>query len=146
MWKLAVGCFAVVVLAGCAGRAPQLSPLVHAADQSLSCSQIAAETKINNERISRLAAEQNWKMGQNAVAGIVGFMVWPAWLALDFQDAAGKEAQSISQRNEYLLTIAKDRCQAKSQIARSTPAPASEDPTLSALASNTELVAGFVNR
>ncbi len=56
-------------------------------------------------------------MGQNAVAGVVGFMVWPAWLGLDFQDAAGKEAKALSQRNEYLLTLAKDRCRPATQTA-----------------------------
>jgi hypothetical protein len=146
MWKLAVICFAVIALGGCAGRAPQISPLIHATDHRLGCDQIAAEAKINNERMSALATEQNWKLGQNAVAGIVGFMIWPAWLGLDFQNAAGKEAEALSQRNEYLLAMANGRCQSKTQVARAAPAPVSDEPFLSTLASNTELTAGFANR
>jgi hypothetical protein len=29
---------------------------------------------------------------------------------MDFQDAAGKEGKSLSQRNEYLGTLAQQRC------------------------------------
>ena len=46
-----------VLLAGCAGRAPQLTPIVQAVDQQLSCDQIVAEIKANNEKITDLARE-----------------------------------------------------------------------------------------
>jgi hypothetical protein len=143
--KFAVGGLALLALSGCAGRAPQISPLIHATDHHLGCDQIAAEAKINNERISTLATEQSLKMGQNVVAGVAGFMIWPAWLGLDFQDAAGKEARALSQRNEYLQAMAKDRCLPKNQIARAAPPPATE-PYLSSFASNSEIAASLVNR
>ncbi len=118
MYKSVVGVGVLAVaLSGCAGRAPQITPLVQVADTGMSCTQIQAETQSNNKRISELATEQGWKMGQNAVAGVVGFLVWPAWLGLDLQDAAGKEAHALSQRNEYLNTIALDRCRPAAQTA-----------------------------
>lgn len=131
----------VLSLAGCAGRAPQLTPLVQVSDRALSCAEIEAETTINNQRISDLAVEQSWKLGQNAVAGVVGFMAWPAWLGLDFQDAAGKEARALSQRNEYLLTLSRDRCRPATQTASAAP-----QQTPSALATNAEIAAALVAR
>jgi hypothetical protein len=100
----------VIPLEGCAGRAPQLEPLVQASDPTLTCEQIIAETKINNEKISKLATEQGWKVTQNVAAGVVGLVIWPVWFGMDWQNAAGKEGEALSQRNEYLGTLAKDRC------------------------------------
>lgn len=136
MRKVCIGCLAVLTLSACAGRAPQPIPLVMVSDRQLDCDEIKAEVKRNNQKTSDLAIEQGWKMGQNAVAGIVGFMVWPAWLGLDLQDAAGKEAAALSHRNEYLLALARERCQPTSQTA-SLP---QLDPPLSPLASNAEIL------
>jgi len=79
-------------------------------DQSLTCEQIIAEIKANNERISDLAREEGLKVTQNVVAGVAGLFVPVLWFGMDFQDAAGKEAKALSQRNEYLASLAKDRC------------------------------------
>ncbi len=106
-----------LVMCGCAGRAPQLTPVVQAVDQHMTCEQIQAEAKINNDRITDLATEQGWKVGQNVAAGVVGLVIWPVWFGMDFQDAAGKEAKSLSQRNEYLMTLAKARCGAPTETA-----------------------------
>lgn len=103
-------CFGALLICGCAGRAPQLTPVIQATDQHVTCEQIQAEAKINNDRITDLATEQGWKVGQNVAAGVVGLVIWPVWFGMDFQDAAGKEAKSLSQRNEYLMTLAKIRC------------------------------------
>lgn len=140
MFKFAVCALSALALGACAGRAPQLTPLVLTSDPHLSCGAIQAEAKLNNARISDLAAEQNWKLGQNAVAGIVGFMAWPAWLGLDLQNAAGHEAKALSQRNDYLATLASTRCnmqQTASSGAMTTP---SLVPTF---ASTAEIGAGF---
>jgi hypothetical protein len=106
-----------LVMCGCAGRDPQLTPVVQAVDQHMTCEQIQAAAKVNNDRITDLATEQGWKVGQNVAAGVVGLVIWPVWFGMDFQDAAGKEAKSLSQRNEYLMTLAKARCGAPSQTA-----------------------------
>jgi hypothetical protein len=132
----------LLTLTACAGRAPQITPVTLTSDRQLSCREIDAETKLNNERISKLATEQNWKLGQNAVAGVVGFMVWPAWLALDFQNAAGQEAQALSQRNEYLLALARERCSKTTTQSAGLKLPEPEFP--SALASNAEIEASLL--
>ncbi len=143
--RVSIVCLGVLSLTACAGRTPQPIPMVLVSDRQLDCGAIEAELKLNNQKISDLAIERGWKMGQNAVAGVIGFMIWPAWLGLDFQDAAGKEATALSQRNEYLLALYRERCTTKTQTA-SLPPPEPREPTLSPLASNTDLAAGFVNR
>jgi len=145
MLKVCVGCLVALTVSACAGRVPQPSPIFLASDQQLECGAIEAEAKINNERIATLAVEQNWKFGQNVTAGIAGFMLWPAWLALDFQDAAGKEAKSLSLRNQYLLTLAEERCQPAMQTASVEPS-APTSPEKSALASNDEIASSLVSR
>jgi hypothetical protein len=141
MWRWGAAFVAVMFLGACAGRPPELIPLVQTADTQLSCAQIQAETQINNERISKLATEQNWKMGQNVVAGIVGFAVWPAWLGLDFQNAAGKDATALTQRNEYLLALANERCRTKTETA--SAAPSSLDLPFAPVIASSSLGAGL---
>jgi hypothetical protein len=106
----ALGILSTIVLCGCAGRAPELTPIVQQVDQHMTCDQIIAETQANNERISTLATEEGWKVTQNVAAGVVGLFIWPVWFGMDFQDAAGKEGQALSQRNQYLGTLAQQRC------------------------------------
>lgn len=142
MLKIGAASIALLTLTACAGRAPELTPLVQASDTKISCSDIGAETKRNTERISALATEQSWKMGQNAVAGIVGFMVWPAWLGLDLQNAAGQEAHALSQRNEHLMALSGERCRTTAQTAQLDPTPDES----SALASNAEIAASLLGR
>ena len=96
--------------AGCAGRDPNLIQAVQISDQQLNCQQITAEIRANNEKISQLASEQGWKVAQNVTAGVVGLVIWPIWFGMDFKDAAGKEASALSQRNEYLGTLAGTKC------------------------------------
>lgn len=139
MLRFGVSCFVLLSLSACAGRPPQTAPLFMVSDRQLDCNEIEAETKLNNQRISDLAIEQGWKMGQNAVAGVVGFMIWPAWLGLDLQDAAGKEAKALSQRNEYLLSLAADRCRPATQTASVTPREELIVPP-SPLANNSEIL------
>ncbi len=49
-------------------------------------------------------------MTQNVAAGVAGIVVPVLWFGMDFQDAAGKEGKALSQRNEYLASVAKAKC------------------------------------
>ena len=69
--------FFLVLLSGCAGRAPELTPIVLPTDQFANCDQIMAEIKANNQRMTDLANEEGWKVGQNVAAGVVGLVIWP---------------------------------------------------------------------
>jgi hypothetical protein len=54
-----------------------------------------AEIKANNARITDLANEEGWKVGQNVAAGVVGLVIWPVWFGMDFQDR-GREGRQIA--------------------------------------------------
>jgi hypothetical protein len=121
MQKFSISIFLAFMIAGCAGRAPDLVQVVQVTDQQLTCDQIAAEVAANNARITDLAREEGWKVTQNVAAGVVGLVIWPVWFGMDFQDAAGKEGKALSQRNQYLATVAANRCGPPAETASITP-------------------------
>ncbi len=100
------------MLSACAGRAPQLVATVQVYDQQRDCLAINAEIAANAQQVSRLAVEESDKRTQNIVAGTVGMVLFfPALLAMDFQDAAGKETLALTNRNSYLAVLAaQKRC------------------------------------
>jgi hypothetical protein len=108
--RFAILAMAGLILAACAGRPPQPVATVTEADRYLTCQQIVAEVQINNDRISELGAEEGAKVAQNVVAGVAGLFIPVLWLGMDYQDAAGKEGQALSQRNRYLSGLAEARC------------------------------------
>jgi hypothetical protein len=121
MHKFSISILLAFMIAGCAGRAPDLVQVVQVTDQQLTCDQIAAEVAANNARITDLAREEGWKVTQNVAAGVVGLVIWPVWFGMDFQDAAGKEGKALSQRNQYLATVAANRCGPPAETASIPP-------------------------
>ena len=102
-------CVAMLVGA-CAGRAPNPVPVVQSVDDTMDCDAIRAEISANNQRIADLAAESGAKVGQNIAAGIAGaFFILPLFL-MDFQGSAGIDDRSLRARNDYLATLARQRC------------------------------------
>ena len=57
-----------------------------------------------------IASEQGLKVGQNVAAGVAGLVVWPLLFAMDFQDTAGKEVAALQSRQQYLATLAQQKC------------------------------------
>ncbi len=106
---IAAACIAAA-LGACAGRDPQPLATVQPQDQTMTCLQIRAEIEANNAKSTQLANEQGWKVAQNVGAGVVGLVIWPVWFGMDFKDAAGKEAAALQARQQYLTTIATERC------------------------------------
>ena len=74
------------------------------------CTQIRAEIEGNNIKAQQLADEQGLKVAQNVGAGVVGLVLWPVWFGMDFKDAAGKEVAALQARQQYLTTLATERC------------------------------------
>jgi hypothetical protein len=97
---------ALLVLAGCAGRAPQPVAVVQPQDRYMDCTAIQAEVLANNKTIQGLGSEEGGKVAQNVAAGVVGLFIWPVWFGMDFQGAAGKEEAALQSRQEYLATLA----------------------------------------
>ena len=99
-----------VALGACAGRAPQPVAVVQPQDRYADCTAITAEIEANNQRVKELASEQGLKVGQNVAAGVAGLVVWPLLFAMDFQDSAGKEVAALQSRQQYLATLAEQKC------------------------------------
>ena len=104
------GALTVLVLSACAGRDPQPIASVQPQDAYSDCIMIRAEIEANNAKAAQLANEQGGKVAQNVAAGVVGVVIWPVWFGMDFKDAAGKEAAALQARQQYLTTLATERC------------------------------------
>lgn len=102
-----------VVSGGCAGRAPQPAAVVQPHDQFSDCAAIQAEIQANNQRVQQLADEQGVKVVQNVAAGVAGLFVWPLFFAMDLQGTASTEMNALQARQQYLGTLAQQRCAAQ---------------------------------
>jgi hypothetical protein len=110
MRTVAVAMGIAVTVGACAGRAPQPVAVVQPQDRYADCTAITAEIEANNQKVSELASEQGLKVGQNVAAGVAGLVVWPLLFAMDFQDTASKEVAALQSRQQYLTTLAEQRC------------------------------------
>jgi hypothetical protein len=99
-----------LALSACAGRDPEPIATVQPQDAYSDCTMIRAEIEGNNQKAKDLADEQGWKVAQNVGAGVVGLVIWPLWFGMDFKGAAGKEAAALQARQQYLTTLATERC------------------------------------
>ena len=103
---LAIG----VALAACAGRDPQAIASVQAQDAYSNCTMIRAEIEANNQKAQQLAEEQGLKVAQNVAAGVSGLVIWPLWFGMDFKGATGQEVAALQARQQFLTTLATERC------------------------------------
>jgi len=99
-----------LALGACAGRSPQPVAVVQPQDPYSDCAAITAEIEANNRRVNELASEGNLKVAQNVAAGVAGVFVPVLWFGMDWQGAAGTEAASLQSRQQYLATLAQQRC------------------------------------
>ena len=98
------------LLAGCAGRPPTPVAIVQPQDRYEDCQALTAEMGYNNQRLSDLSSEQGAKVAQNVAAGVAGVFIWPLWFAMDLQGAASTDAAAMQARQQYLATLASQRC------------------------------------
>jgi hypothetical protein len=94
----------------CAGRDPQPVATVQVTDANASCAMIAAEIEANNIKVQELASEQGGKVAQNVAAGVAGVFIPVLWFAMDFKGAANKEVTALQARQQYLTSLATERC------------------------------------
>jgi hypothetical protein len=127
----------VLSLGACAGRAPNPVAVVQPQDRSMDCTAIQAESKSNADKLVGLGKEDGGKVAQNVAAGVAGVFIPVLWFAMDFQNASGKEAQALNARQQYLGTLAEQRCTAvgPSGPAQATPPSPSADAPVPATAS-----------
>jgi hypothetical protein len=106
-------CFAMAIgfaVSACAGRDPAPVASVQPQDVYSDCTMIRAEIEANNTKAKELADEQGLKTAQNVAAGVVGIVIWPVWFGMDFKGAAAKDVAALQARQEYLTTLATQRC------------------------------------
>ena len=94
----------------CAGRDPQPVATVQVTDANATCAMIAAEIEANNIKVRELAGEEGGKVAQNVAAGVAGVFIPVLWFAMDFKGAASKEVTALQARQQYLTTLATERC------------------------------------
>lgn len=99
-----------LALTACAGRDPAPVASVQAQDVYSDCTMIRAEIEANNAKAQQLADEKGLKVAQNVAAGVVGIVIWPVWFAMDAKGAAGTDATALAARQQYLTTLAAQRC------------------------------------
>src|SRR5262249_47718253 len=124
--KQIIGVLALTaVLAACAGREPMQIAVVQPQDSTSDCTALQAELNANATRITSLSKESSNTKSGNVALGVAGALLfWPALFAMDFKDAAGKDAATLQARQNYLATLATQRCGYQIQ-APTPPAPAS---------------------
>lgn len=101
---------AALAVSACAGRAPAPVAVTQAQDRYMDCAAINAEVQANNKKVTELGGEEGAKVAQNVAAGVAGLIIWPLWFAMDFQGAAPKEIAALQARQQYLATLAEQRC------------------------------------
>jgi hypothetical protein len=99
-----------LAMTACAGRDPAPVASVQPQDVYADCTMIRAEIEANNAKTKELADEQGWKVAQNVGAGLAGIVIWPIWFGMDWKGAAAKDAAALQARQQYLTTLAEQRC------------------------------------
>ncbi len=97
-------------LGACAGRDPHPVATVQPQDAYSDCTMIRAEIEANNQKAKQLVDEQGLKTAQNVAAGVVGIVIWPVWFGMDTKGAAATDAAALQARQQYLTTLATERC------------------------------------
>ena len=129
-------------LAACAGRAPAPVAVTQAQDRYMDCAAINAEVQANNKKITELGSEEGKKVAQNVIAGAAGVLIPVLWFAMDFQNAAGKEVAALQSRQQYLATLAEQRCGAAPPVAVQTVQMAPSAPAAVATAGGPQTYRG----
>lgn len=125
---------ASLLLGACAGRAPNPVAVVQPQDRYMDCAAISAEVQANNKKISELGSEEGGKVAQNVIVGAAGLFIPILWFGMDFQGTAGKEVAALQARQQYLGTLAEQRCGAivpiPIQSIPTAPAAPAPDPAV----------------
>lgn len=88
-----------IPLTACIGHdPPQPIATVQAQDANLDCATIQAEIQANHAKATELANEQGWTLKQ-----------WYRY-GQDYKGAAERDAAALNARQEYLTTLAAERC------------------------------------
>jgi hypothetical protein len=68
------------------------------------------------------------KVGQNVAAGVAGLFIPVLWFAMDFKGAASKDVAALQARQQYLTTLATEKCRPDSEPTRRSKPKLSTKP------------------
>lgn len=95
-----------IVIAGCAGREPNLIQAHSSFDDKLACDDVNLQISQTNSKMLELARETNSTSGKNMIMGVTGMLLfWPVLFAMDLKDAAAQELRGYEARNATLLHV-----------------------------------------
>jgi hypothetical protein len=86
-------------------------------DAMMDCTAINAEIASNTARQGELGNEKAGKFVQNFAAGFVGVFFLPAFFLIDAQGTQDIEGRALDARDQYLSTLALQRCPLQQQNA-----------------------------
>lgn len=95
-------------LVACAGRTAYPITVHQMDDAHQSCAFLRNEIKNIETEIQRLVPQTD-KTGKNVAVGIVGLVVWPAWLFMDLSSAEKEELHAYRMRYDHLISIYKEK-------------------------------------
>lgn len=97
---------ATALLAACAGRDPVPVSAYKPTDSKLSCTELSAEIRANNQNMVALAQESANTTDRNVMMGAAGVLLFaPILLAIDAKDAAATENRALEARNHQLAEM-----------------------------------------
>ena len=111
MWAYVTG--PAIVWSACAGavRPRRVTVVINRVDADLRTAlQSRRRFQTSNQRVQQLADEQGIKVAQNVAAGVAGLFIWPLFFAMDLQGTATTEMNALQARQQYLATLAQQRC------------------------------------
>ena len=125
--KVRIGFIAcvLVVLIGCAGRAPNPVMIQQYGDGKKSCQALEQDMAFIQGEIQRLLPETE-KTGTNTALGITGFFLIVPLFFMDLTQSEQIEVNAFRQRYNHLLIIARDKeCGTERAEIRATEQPES---------------------
>lgn len=98
-----------LMLGACAGRDPAPVSAYKPSDSKLSCADLGAEIRGNNQTMIALAEESAATGDRNVAIGAAGVLLFaPMLFAIDAKDAAKTENKAFEARNQQLVEMARD--------------------------------------
>lgn len=110
MTKFVTILMTVGILAGCAGRDPNMMASMQTEDKNLVCADMEKEYSNNhNVALVKIKANETDDDKDLILGGVGVLLFFPVLFALDTKNADGNEGNSLIDRNEHLVKLANDK-------------------------------------
>jgi hypothetical protein len=100
---------AMILVAGCAGRAANPVQVYIPGDEKLSCDSLQGEMAQIQAEITEKKQKRGNTFTWNVILGVTGFFVIVPWFFMDFKDAEGTEIEALKKRYTRLTSLATEK-------------------------------------